>query len=426
MKNSLKILAFSDVHGRMDAIEKLVKDVKRRKLKFNIIVIAGDIGNPQKPKVFMEILKMISTLEKPIYFVKGNWDVNIAWEYFESAYDLDKIGPVNLGDYVIIGHGRNARPYDVAPGKKIILVTHYPPYGILDKGRKLEAPQNTLHSGLIEVNYLVDFYKPILHIFGHSHSFGGIEFFFNGTMYVNVARLDRITKSGSHIGNYCVIDIEGGKVHVNWFYLNGIWKNCGSCRRKVHLPANWRICRRCSRRRELKIEKIPDFHRLMRVKIQKISLEGKVEDLASFKVEIPVQTIKDSEILHDFVDMVLAKELRKILRKYHCIVMKIPKEKIIETYGKKNDCMVIPFSEYLFSCDEKLYGEKLCALMQLYSVDKRVHVFWGINHDENGKKIEREYVFFAKKLLEKIDNKALDKLIKEGFTPLVFEKTYEK
>lgn len=102
--------------------------------------------------------------------------------------------------------------------------------------------------------------------------------------------------------------------------------------------------------------------------------------------------------------------------------MKIPKEKIIETYGERNDGMVIPFSEYLFSCDEKLYGRKLCALMKLFSIDKRVHVFWGINCDSNGKTIEREYVFFAKPLLEKLGNEALSRLIKEGFTPIIFEK----
>lgn len=425
MSNSLKILAFSDVHGRKDAIEKFVNDVKRRKVNFDIIVIAGDLGNPQKPKVFLEILKKISELKKPIYFVRGNWDVNFLWEQLDYVYDLDIVGPVPIKEYIVVGHGRNAKPYPIQEGK-VILITHYPPYGILDKGRKLEAPQNTLHSGLVEVNYLIDFYNPIIHIFGHSHSFGGVEFFFNGVMYVNVARLDRVTKSGSHIGNYCIINIEGGKARINWFYLNGIWKNCSNCRRRVHLPANWRICRRCSRKRDLKKEKIPEFYRLIKVKVQKINADKNIEDLALLTMRIPIQTIKDSTVLHDFMDMILVKKIGEILQKYHQVVVKIPKEKIIETYGEKNDGMVIPFSEYLFSCDEKLYGEKLCALMKLYSVDKRVHVFWGIGHNNNRKMIEREYVFFAKKLLEKLDNKALDNLIKEGFTPVIFEKIVQK
>ncbi|RLE78247.1 MAG: hypothetical protein DRJ44_00010 [Thermoprotei archaeon] len=425
MPNGLKILAFSDVHGRIDAVEKFVNDVKRRKVEFDLVVIAGDIGNPQKPKVFIEILKKISELRKPVFFVRGNWDVNFSWEDLDNVYDLDKVSPVYIKEYAVIGHGRNARPYTTGRNR-VILITHYPPYGILDKGRKLEAPQNTLHSGLVEINYLVDFYNPIVHIFGHSHSFGGVEFYFNGVMYVNVARLDRVTKSGSHIGNYCIINIEGDKARVNWFYLNGIWKNCSNCRRRVHLPANWRICRRCSRKRELKKEKIPGFYRSIKVKIQKINIDKSIEDLALVNVEIPIQTIKDNVVLHDFVDIILWKTTWKILQKYHVIVVKIPKEKIIETYGKRNDGIVIPFSEYLFSCDGKLYGEKLCALMKLYSLDKRVHVFWGIDNSNNERKIEREYVFFAKKLLEKIDDEAIDRLIKEGFTPLVFEKIFQK
>ena len=103
-----------------------------------------------------------------------------------------------------------------------------------------------------------------------------------------------------------------------------------------------------------------------------------------------------------------------------------PKEKIIETYGEKSDGILVPFSEYLFSCNEKLYGEKLCALMKLYSVDKRVHVFWGISNTSSGKRIDREYVFFTKKILDKIGEDALDKLLDKGFTPLVFERFYIK
>ena len=57
--SNIRILAFSDVHGRIDAVERLVKDVKQRKIHFDVIIVAGDIGNPQRSKAFMNILKKI-------------------------------------------------------------------------------------------------------------------------------------------------------------------------------------------------------------------------------------------------------------------------------------------------------------------------------------------------------------------------------
>ncbi|MCD6458274.1 MAG: metallophosphoesterase family protein [Thermoproteales archaeon] len=426
--SNIRILAFSDVHGRIDAVERLVKDVKQRKIHFDVIIVAGDIGNPQRSKAFMNILKKIAEFQKLVLYVKGNWDVNISYEHINNVSDLDEIGPIEINNFTIVGHGRKSKPYgEVRDNKNIILVTHYPPYGILDKGRKLEAPLNTLHSGLIEVNYLVDFYKPIIHIFGHSHSFGGIDFPFNGVVYVNVSRLDRITKSGFHIGNYCVITVEDNrKARIEWFYLNGTWKKCANCGRKTHLPVNWRICRKCSRRREMKIDKIPEFYQRIKINVKLVNCNKVVEDFAELEVKIPVKTIKDNEVLHDFIDIVITKELKKLLHTHHHIVVKVPKEKIIETYGEKSDGILVPFSEYLFSCNEKLYGEKLCALMKLYSVDKRVHVFWGISNTSSGKRIDREYVFFTKKILDKIGEDALDKLLDKGFTPLVFERFYIK
>ncbi|RLI98535.1 MAG: hypothetical protein DRP08_08090, partial [Candidatus Aenigmatarchaeota archaeon] len=241
---SISILAFSDVHGKEDIVKFFVEDVIGKGLSFDFIIIAGDAGNPQKPWVFKNIIKIIGNLKKPVLYVKGNWDINLPED--ELSIDLDRHGPFIIDDFVIIGHGRKISPYNNISSNKIrILVTHYPPFSIMDRGKKLEAPYQTPHSGLPEINYLISHYKPHVHIFGHSHYFGGIDLKFKDIVYINVARLDRMTRNGQYIGNYAYIKIDRkASVDVKWYFLNGVWRICTSCGKKVHLPASWSVCRK--------------------------------------------------------------------------------------------------------------------------------------------------------------------------------------
>lgn len=420
MRGRLRILALSDVHGRLEALEKAVRDVRRRGLEFDVVVAAGDLGNPQRPSSFSLALEKLTELGAPVYYVRGNWDVNISGEIPKDTYDLDEVGPVDLGrGYVLVGHGRSAKPYDAPSGRKV-LVTHYPPFGILDRGRKLEAPTNAIHSGLVQVNYLVSHYKPLVHIFGHSHSLGGIDMELGGVRYVNVARLDRVTKSGSHIGNYCLLTLGGDKARVEWYYLGGALKVCSNCGRRVHLPVNWRICRKCARRKELRTEPLPPEFKRIAVKVSEYHASG-FREILSNELEIPLETIKDREVLAEFLEIVLVRELRKSLSRFHEKVFEVPKEKIIEVYGEGREYALIPFSEYLFSCDEALCGKRLCTLMRLYSLDKRVHVVWGLGGGSKTWRVEREYVLFSRDLLAEAGSDVLSALLREGFAPLVFE-----
>ena len=171
----MRALCFSDLHGKVDIARSFVRDVKRRGLEFDVIIAAGDINNPQRPRAFIEIMQMLAGFGKPVLYVKGNWDVNLPKHEVPGVVDLEKASPFRIKGYTIVGHGRSMRQFPLNRDEKVILVTHYPPFSIMDKGKKLEAPQQTLHSGLIEINYLVDRYNPIVHLFGPSHTYGGIE-----------------------------------------------------------------------------------------------------------------------------------------------------------------------------------------------------------------------------------------------------------
>lgn len=75
------------------------------------------------------------------------------------------------------------RLYDGIPGDTDILITHGPPYGILD-----QAPEFDVHAGDPELLKAVLRIRPKLHIFGHVH--GGYGLFETGpTTFINAALL---------------------------------------------------------------------------------------------------------------------------------------------------------------------------------------------------------------------------------------------
>jgi Icc-related predicted phosphoesterase len=73
--------------------------------------------------------------------------------------------------------------YAQIPEDTDVLVTHSPPYGILDS-----TPESSLHSGCRELFDAVMRVKPKLHVFGHVHGAHGI-FQTNDTTFVNAALL---------------------------------------------------------------------------------------------------------------------------------------------------------------------------------------------------------------------------------------------
>jgi hypothetical protein len=70
--NQIKILAFSDIHNNVKAVEKLRK---REQNAFDIVIIAGDIGSEKAEEIF----KIISDYNCPIFYIYGNWDNKLSY-----------------------------------------------------------------------------------------------------------------------------------------------------------------------------------------------------------------------------------------------------------------------------------------------------------------------------------------------------------
>lgn len=420
MSEKVVLLCISDVHGRPEAARALTASVEPNLLKeVDAIVVAGDIGSPQREDAFYLVVRELEKLGKPILYVRGNWDVNVpAGVVNESPLvaDLESLGPLELKGITIVGHGTSLKPRKGVLKRPVVLVTHYPPFSILDRGRKAEAVQQSPHTGLPEVNYLVSYYKPAVHVFGHCHALGGVDVRHGGVVYLNVSRLDRLGRNGEVIGNYALVAIDkNGGVAVKWRFVNGVWKKCSRCGRKVHLPPDWSMCRKCASRFELGFQKLDK--NLERISITVKEAEGKWFFRDNFY--IPVHTLRDEDSYNDFIDYLIIKRLKEVMAKDGSKLLLLTKDKVIEFYSE-NFGNAFSFSEYLFSCNEEKMGKKICLLMKLYVLDKRVKVLWRIKPVER-MLVEAEYVLAREALM---NGELLSELHNHGFQPLLF--TVEK
>jgi Icc-related predicted phosphoesterase len=415
----IRFLAISDVHGKEDLVDKFLEWVQKENLAYDFIVAAGDIGNPQRAGSMCRILRKISlTLKKNVYYVKGNWDIEGTCGD-KSVLDLDDTGPLIFGNIALIGHGRIAEPYEIPSTVRVsVLVTHYPPFSILDRGKVIDSNHRSLHAGVIDINYLIDYYKPRVHIFGHSHSFGGLDVEHNGVVYVNVARLDRLLKNGESIGNYAIIDVsDTGEVKVEWRFINGVWKKCTSCGRIVHIPDKWSLCRKCAHRTELKFARITGVPYVAKLIFRDLTSGLQV---ASPQVKIPFHTLKDYSTYEEFLDALVLREARNMLSSDNSRVVEVPKDKVLEFYNQVNNKRMTPFSEYLFACNDKVSGKQLCLVMRVFSADKRAHVLWKIKEDsETGKRTLEQYILFKNEPAQAL-NFLVSQLAESGFKVLTY------
>ncbi|MEM2562130.1 MAG: metallophosphoesterase, partial [Candidatus Bathyarchaeia archaeon] len=94
----IKIVAFSDIHGNVDAFKETVNFIKTLK-GVDYILIAGDIadwpGPEEAERAFKDLVKMFKLLEElgiKYFFVLGNWDIFFVMDLLEARnLNLDRI-----------------------------------------------------------------------------------------------------------------------------------------------------------------------------------------------------------------------------------------------------------------------------------------------------------------------------------------------
>jgi Icc-related predicted phosphoesterase len=211
----MRLVIVSDTHGRHDLIDSLPEG--------DVLIHAGDFMNsglyPEEIRSFNRWLG-----EQPIkhrVVCGGNHDRLFqiappeARALLTNAAYLENTGvtiegvsfwgspytPEFLNWAFMYPRGRASQYWDQIPENLDVLITHGPPYGILD-----QVAQDGTHLGCEELLVAVEEKKPGVHIFGHIH--GGAGTFDNGiTRFVNAAFLNERYRPSEPAGMIHVIDV---------------------------------------------------------------------------------------------------------------------------------------------------------------------------------------------------------------------------
>jgi hypothetical protein len=190
----MKILCVADYHRHKDLADNVEKLAAKQKV--DVIVNAGDFLSQDFASKVLENTKFRT------FVVRGNWDYNMKISNKKVTFLSNKAA--EYGGYFFIG--ADFRHYSeiqrLAKGKdpkKIILLTHDPPYDILDMSFFGSS------AGALELREIVEKIRPVLHVFGHIHESAGVVKY-RGTIFVNAA-LPEFRKAA-------VVDLPSEKIKV--------------------------------------------------------------------------------------------------------------------------------------------------------------------------------------------------------------------
>jgi predicted phosphohydrolase len=211
----MRIVVISDTHGLHRGIEDLPAG--------DVLVHAGDFMNSgYDPKDILSFNRWLG--EQPFkhrVVCAGNHD-----RYFQNsphearfllsnATYLENTGitidnvtfwaspytPEFLNWAFMYSRGSGAKYWDQIPGSLDVLITHGPPFGILD-----QVAPGGVHLGCAELLQSIEQRKPKVHVFGHIH--GGAGTFENeSTHFVNAAYLNEQYKPLKPAGKVRIIDL---------------------------------------------------------------------------------------------------------------------------------------------------------------------------------------------------------------------------
>ncbi len=178
----MKLLAVADIHGRESSIRKVIAACTASKV--DMLVIAGDItGNGNTENIYASL----DSLKIPVMAVPGNVDAHdpgaLAGQYRnirslhlrkETLAGIPFVGWGGGLGFPFVEKflpGEKARQETVAAmlqAAETVLVTHVPPWGVLDSGFA------SFHGGSKALRRLVENSQPRLLICGHIHEHRGI------------------------------------------------------------------------------------------------------------------------------------------------------------------------------------------------------------------------------------------------------------
>ncbi|MBS3166040.1 metallophosphoesterase [Candidatus Woesearchaeota archaeon] len=177
----MKFLTFVDLHLDKKGLKELVERAKKSDINF--VICAGDVS--WFGQGWKDFLKAMNDIGKKVYLIPGNHEEKPGMmdelKGFNNCINLHA-NAVEQGDYIFLGYGgggfnqedihfrKIARKwYGHYNGRKIVLVTHGPPFAT----RLDLLPMG--HVGNKDYRMFIDRIKPKLVICGHLHETAGKE-----------------------------------------------------------------------------------------------------------------------------------------------------------------------------------------------------------------------------------------------------------
>lgn len=184
----MKILAFTDLHGSSASLKQIEKKAKEA----DLIVCAGDFTNFEQ---HMDIIaQKLDVIGKKILMIPGNHETE---EGLKEVCSLSKNliylhkKTYEINNYLFVGYGGGgfsltdkefedwSKKIKIKfKNKKIVLITHAPPYNT-----KIDMIDKEPH-GNKSIRKFIETFKPVLAISGHLHECVG-EDKLNNTKLVN-------------------------------------------------------------------------------------------------------------------------------------------------------------------------------------------------------------------------------------------------
>ena len=197
----MKLLAFTDIHGSLAALKKIGQKVKSQNP--DLLVCAGDISIFEHG--IARIFRRLNNLNKKIIMVHGNHEDNTTYtkysKIFKNIIFIHKKYFVE-NNLLFLGYGGGGfsmkdKEFEKITAKfkkiiknnrdkKIIIVTHAPPY----KTKLDKLSRN--YAGNKSIRNFIEKYKIDLHVCGHLHENFGKEDKLGKTKIINPGPFGKI------------------------------------------------------------------------------------------------------------------------------------------------------------------------------------------------------------------------------------------
>lgn len=212
---SMRLLVFSDIHGRTDAFSLLKDEFDEA----DLVVLTGDITHFGKTEQAQAIVSRIRKFHPSIVAVTGNCDYQEAETYFEQEGLSLHLRHTIVGGYDFSGISGSLPCPGTTPqehteeeyagmleeigktnesGMPMVLAIHQPPADTV-----CDRVKPGLHVGSYSVRQFIDSAQPLICLCGHIHEGIGID---------RIAETVLVNPGPFRSGQYARISLEGNEV----------------------------------------------------------------------------------------------------------------------------------------------------------------------------------------------------------------------